>query len=544
MWGWMLWGPLSSALAFQGVPTCPPARYVVRDQPILAGATLPGVDVVAVSATQIAVDSGCAPAVVRVRGTRHGTRVRATFRECRDVKGKARLKGLIDIGCTTLEGTFIAKKEHVRRPFSATLSTCGDRAWDAGAEACDAGTGCAVDAHCTAACACEPGAETTTTTVAGATTTSVTTGVSTTSTSVVQRPDLVPTTLTAPGAAVTGAPLSISWTVLNQGAGAAKPSWSDVVFLSQDGVLGAGDRNLGAFARTVGLDPTETYEGSEQIAAFPDVAPGDYFLILKTDNSNQQSETEESNNTRAVPITIQAPDLEPTDVSAPSAADAGTGAIVSWTIGNHGTGAAAPPWVDAVFLSRDGSIGTGDRLLGTFAHTQAVAAGDSYTSSQEIALPSIAAGAYFLLVRTDNGAALFEANETDNTAAAAITIQTPDLVPTALGGPTSAAPGQTVTVSWTVENQGTGGADRPWKDAIYFSGDALLQPGDPLLGSFSHALALPAGQHYDMVGQSVVLPGNLAPGSYFLLIRTDDGTGVFEANESNNVRAVALTITP
>ena len=116
-----MWGPLSSALAFQGVPTCPPARYVIRDQPILAGATLPGVDVVAVSATQIAVDSGCAPAVVRVRGTRHGTRVRATFRECRDVKGKARLKGLIDIGCTTLEGTFIAKKEHVRRPFSATL---------------------------------------------------------------------------------------------------------------------------------------------------------------------------------------------------------------------------------------------------------------------------------------------------------------------------------------------------------------------------------------------------------------------------------------
>src|SRR5262245_25588514 len=419
----MLWGPLSSALAFQGVPTCPPARYVVGEQPILAGATLPGVDVVAISATQMAVDSGCAPAVVRVRGTRHGTRVRATFRKCRDVKGKARLKGLIDIGCTTLDGMFITKKGHVRRPFSATLSTCGDHAWDAGAEVCDAGTGCAVDAHCTAACVCEPGIETTTTTIPGAsttvpgsTTTSVTTGVGTTSTTVAQ-PDLVPTQLIAPGAAVTGGALSVSWTVLNQGAGAAKPSWSDVVFLSQDAVLGAGDRNLGASARAVGLDPTQTYEGSEQIAAFPEVAPGDYFLILKTDNSNQQSEADESNNTRAVPITVQAPNLKPTDVSAPSAADAGADVTVSWTIGNQGTGPAAPPWVDAVFLSQDGSIGTGDRLLGTFAHTLGVAAEDSYSNSQKITLPSISAGSYFVLIRTDNGGALFEANESDNTAA-------------------------------------------------------------------------------------------------------------------------------
>lgn len=658
MGGVGLWLLTSAApvVAFRGVPPCPPARYVVQDQPILSGPAIAEVDALVLTATRIAIESGCPPATLRLHGTPRGTLVRATFRHCVGIRGRARLRGRIDLACTTLRGTFVAKKAKVRRTFIASsLATCGDGIWQPALEQCDAGSGCATGLRCTGACRCEPDAGTTsttgTTTSGGSTSTTLAgpdlrpttftapgtadadasipvdwtienpggTALSapwtdaiylstdglldaadlelatfprTTSLGAGQSygrtgatvhlpelpaggyvlllaadahtvqpesdernnllaspltlhtPDLTPTMLSAPGTAGTGERLAISWTVANQGTGPLRAVWSDIVFLSTDTVLDAGDRSLGAVARTVDLAAGASYTPPALTVTVPNVAPGTYTLILKTDGTGQRFEEDEGNNTRTAPLTVHAPNLTPTDLTVPAAADVGSTIMVSWTVANTGGSDAAAPWVDALFLSQDGAIGTGDRLLGTFAHGGEIAAAATYTTTQPLLLPSLPGGDYFLLVRTDNGSALFETDDSDNTRAASLTLRTPDLVPIVVTGPGSTPRDQPFVVSWTVENQGGGAAVPPWTDRIYLSADTLLRAGDRLLSTETRTDALAPGGRYDTSNVSVTIPGVVTPGSYFLIVQTDDANGVYEASDVNNARAVPLTVTP
>ena len=55
-------------------------------------------------------------------------------------------------------------------------------------------------------------------------------------------------------------------------------------------------------------------------------------------------------------------------------------------------------------------------------------------------------------------------------------------------------------------------------------------------------MALAPGASYAQT-KSVTIP-NRPPGNYFLILKVDTGGTVYEANESNNLRVVPLTIAP
>ena len=52
------------------------------------------------------------------------------------------------------------------------------------------------------------------------------------------------TNVIAPELALSGQPMTINWTVQNQGAAPAFGQWDDAVYMSQDDVLDASDRLL------------------------------------------------------------------------------------------------------------------------------------------------------------------------------------------------------------------------------------------------------------------------------------------------------------
>jgi hypothetical protein len=134
---------------------CPDARYVIGGAPIIAGATSP--DVVAIGST-ISIGSGCSPVSVKRKTKKKGTTLKAVWKSgCTGVTGKVTLTGKIDAACGTVSGTVRGKKAKLKRAFTATRSSCGDGVRDAGAEACDAGSGCVKGQSCTNACACEGG---------------------------------------------------------------------------------------------------------------------------------------------------------------------------------------------------------------------------------------------------------------------------------------------------------------------------------------------------------------------------------------------------
>jgi hypothetical protein len=61
--------------------------------------------------------------------------------------------------------------------------------------------------------------------------------------------DLVPSFVSPPVTTTSGTSLTLDWSVLNSGTTPAIGPWVDRVFLSDDAVLGAGDRLLGEFSQ-------------------------------------------------------------------------------------------------------------------------------------------------------------------------------------------------------------------------------------------------------------------------------------------------------
>lgn len=183
----------------------------------------------------------------------------------------------------------------------------------------------------------------------------------------------------------------------NQGTQAAKATWYDSIYLSTDDTYDpldrfvsssdAGDVSPFAAGATYSRDATIT---------LPSSPAGSYYLLFVTDAFSSQSETNENNNVRALPITLEAADtsspadLEISDVSAPDAAAPGQDFSVSWVVTNVGTADADASWIDAVYLSTDATLDTAaDTPLGTISidSQSPLPDGRGYIVSMDVFLP-------------------------------------------------------------------------------------------------------------------------------------------------------------
>src|SRR3569832_356426 len=93
--------------------------------------------------------------------------------------------------------------------------------------------------------------------------------------------------------------------------------WFDRFFLSTDAALSTDDTFIGESARpdnfTLGAGASYTASASIHV---PSVAPGSYYVILLADGyGNRVPESDETNNTIAVPITVGQADLVATSLT-------------------------------------------------------------------------------------------------------------------------------------------------------------------------------------------------------------------------------------
>ena len=112
-----------------------------------------------------------------------------------------------------------------------------------------------------------------------------------------------------------------------------------------------------------------------------------------------------------------------------------------------------------------------------------------------------------------------------------------DLVPADVAGPVSASSGETVQITWQVDNQGNAGTDSSeWYDRVVLSPDEVYGNGnDVYLDSVLHSGVLqPADPPYAGV-LNVQLPLGIS-GDYWIFVETDEDNDVFEyLFEGNNV---------
>ena len=94
--------------------------------------------------------------------------------------------------------------------------------------------------------------------------------------------DLVVTTIQVPPTGQSGQPVTVAWTVANQGQFPASGTWTDAVYLATTPIWNIGDPIIGEVQYSAtGLATGQSYT-STLTAMLPPAIPGQYFLIVRT----------------------------------------------------------------------------------------------------------------------------------------------------------------------------------------------------------------------------------------------------------------------
>jgi len=261
------------------------------------------------------------------------------------------------------------------------------------------------------------------------------------------------------------------------------------------------------------------------------------------------------------------PDLEVTRVQAPPNASSGQSIQINWIVTNNGNdGTKAPVWFDDVFLSPTQTFDPQTAIrLGQFENFSALNAGEAYANSATFTLPRGISGARYVFVRTDISNHERESNEGNNQRASdpmqVALSPFPDLQVIAVAAPNNAFSGDSVQVSWTVQNNQTGRTEaEQWFDTIFLSDDDTLdfdfiggsgiRINETALGVFGHRGALEPGASYTAAAQ-IKLPHAIM-GKHTIFVYTDINGGqtqseaglVYEYDfELNNLDSTAIQIT-
>ena len=347
-------------------------------------------------------------------------------------------------------------------------------------------------------------------------------------------PDLDVTALSAPTIGGAGQSIAVSDTIKNAGGGTADVSLTRF-FLSADTVLDASDILLGG--RDVpALAAGASSSGAATVTIPETTAAGNWNIIARADAEEAVSETAETNNTYARLIKI-GPDLDIISLAAPTTASAGQSIAVTDTTANPG-GAAAAATTTRFFLSVDSRVDASDAVLGSRT-VPVLAAGAASSGSTTVTIPpETAAGNWYIIGEADADKTVAETVETNNAYARSIKIG-PDLAVTSLSAPATAGPGQNITVSDTIKNQG-GGIAAASLTELYLSLNIILDGSDFLLGTRS-VPALAAGAT-SSGSTGVKIPAGTATGSWYIIARADAEEAVTETSEANNYSSRSIKI--
>jgi subtilase family serine protease len=368
----------------------------------------------------------------------------------------------------------------------------------------------------------------------------------------IQPADLVLTVIKPP-TVVTSTPnptLTLNWAVTNQGLGSlpSYQGWADAIYFSRSGVLDGSQTQVWFQFANGPLNAGTGYERSAQVT-LPAFQSGAYYLIFVTDAYNSLFESNKSNNTVVVPITLDIlqPDLQLLTVQAPNQI---TGppyptATVAWSVANRGLGSALGSWSDLVYFSTNNTLDGSDPWLLTSYQQGPLPPGGSYWVTNSISLPVVTSGSYFLIFQTDPGNNVYESDTSNNIVVKPVnvTINPPDLAPVAFPAPTvvTSPPNPTIAFAWAITNQGSGDAlsRGQWTDAIFLSTNSTLDPTATLLGNFAAPANLPSGSSYWQTN-SIRVPV-VKSGTYYFFLSADFYDNIFETDESNNVSVVRIT---
>ncbi|MCH2167040.1 MAG: LEPR-XLL domain-containing protein, partial [Oceanicola sp.] len=361
------------------------------------------------------------------------------------------------------------------------------------------------------------------------------------------RADLAVSLVASPAAVTVGDTIDVSWRVDNIGpVETALATWYDEVWLSRDGALGdIDDVLLARVARQGGLVQAAGYDGQATFA-MPQVAGGDWQIIVRTDADATLDEpgTRANNASAGSAVAVTAPSADLSVESVTSSRTrlfAGETLDVTWRTVNAGPDPVAAGALDRILVSASGTLA--DAIVLAEIPTQSgLAAGEGVTRTRTLVLPPDLTGTLTLFVianadgRVGEGPGGADNNRADASESISIAARpAADLVISDVVRPDGVTAGVPFDLSFTVTNAGAVAALGPWFDDVVLR-DAASGAVVTTLSRLRRDASLAPGESY-RVEARITPSRNLPSGNFLLAVVSDSGDVVFEAGLEANNRA-------
>ncbi|MBI4850705.1 MAG: hypothetical protein HY819_02645 [Acidobacteria bacterium] len=256
----------------------------------------------------------------------------------------------------------------------------------------------------------------------------------------------------SPASTTPGDTVRLDFTVSNLGSASAAAHVEEIR-LSTDPILGNNDDVLIRTEQTSVLMPNDSSRLSIDIRIPTNISPGSYLLGVIADARNIVTESDETNNTSSMSITVSGSlDIEIANLSlTPSTGASATQVAVSFQLINRGSLNSPSVQVEVRF-SPDQNITNADALLASL-NSNTISAGQTATLNATVTIPAgTAPGRFFIGVVADPRDTINETNESNNTTTSTFTIAdnaSPMVRVISPNGNEVVAAGTTFTIQWT-----------------------------------------------------------------------------------------------
>ncbi|MFZ4411773.1 MAG: CARDB domain-containing protein [Bacteroidales bacterium] len=372
--------------------------------------------------------------------------------------------------------------------------------------------------------------------------------------SIIITPDLIVTNVESPLTENNNLPITISWTVKNNGLGKlVTTEVTDKIFISKTNVFHP-DSVLSAATLVYNLSllAGDSVLKQKQLL-LPQNISGNYYVFVYTDYTNTVYEVpSETNNVKnnTNPIQIHKPDLIVSDLTYPTSFNSGQTAFLEWKVKNIGLGQIAnKKWTDKIYLSKASAFYADSVIeIGALTYIQDnLNTNDSIQKSLNINIPNILSGNYFVYIYTDAKDTVYEgSNENNNTlrSQTAVPVLNPNLIVTKVSYIAAINSGQAMNVEWTTQNIGLG--------KLYYSGvsDKIYLSSSPnfqldsvvMLGIKNYNVTLLTNDSIN--NQATVNIPNGISGYFYIFIHTNYNSAVYEGgmNTDNKTKGPSIHI--
>jgi len=242
------------------------------------------------------------------------------------------------------------------------------------------------------------------------------------------------------------------------------------------------------------------------------------------------------------------PDLAVENLVVPATGEIGATVHIEYDVYNRGDTDTSNGWDDMIMLGRSIVPMFGVMGIPQMAdHADALAAGDHVHVAKDVTVPAGPAGSMHLQVTANFNESYVDESGQDanNFLRTTLRVTAPppvDLQPASLTPAGAAVAGESLSLTWEVDNTSANGARGQWTDAVYFSRDAKFDAKDLLLGSQTWGVEVPAGQPYASGATFTVPRAALGAGFLILVTNSDGGATETAAAKANNTLAVPIAV--